>query len=216
MYIRAGIYPIEETMARFLDIDEVALREKYGRMWRKGIEKEIISLDGYRVKIHSQRYQLFKKKGITCVACGMVGKFFALESTQDNIDTAKRLDREPTYHFNLYGIDDHGSEVLMTKDHIIPASRGGKNIMSNLQVMCTLCNVEKTSKLPPEFRPIQCCADMKNHGDALMNILNVESGLTPFQFCPWCTKKLRYVERKSWILNDGSVMIPKNEMEEVA
>ena len=34
----------------------------------------------------------------------------------------------------------------MTKDHIIPKSKGGKNELSNYQTMCTYCNNEKADK----------------------------------------------------------------------
>ena len=33
------------------------------------------------INMTSQRYQLFKVKGITCVNCGIEGKYFAIERT---------------------------------------------------------------------------------------------------------------------------------------
>jgi 5-methylcytosine-specific restriction endonuclease McrA len=36
-------------------------------------------------------------------------------------------------------------------DHIIPLSRGGKNIDSNTQITCPTCNLEKNSKDPIQF-----------------------------------------------------------------
>jgi len=38
-----------------------------------------------------------------------------------------------------------GHEVLMTKDHIIPKSKGGKNTLKKYQTMCTHCNCRKGS-----------------------------------------------------------------------
>lgn len=60
---------------------------------------------------------MFFTKGYKCVDCGMVGKFFAKE----------RYRGDKKYHLNLYGYDSNGNEILMTKDHIIPESLGGKN-----------------------------------------------------------------------------------------
>ena len=35
----------------------------------------------------------------------------------------------------------------MTKDHIIPKSKGGKDSLKNLQPMCIRCNEAKGSKI---------------------------------------------------------------------
>ena len=88
---------------------------------------------GHMVKMSSQRYRLFKNKGVKCAHCGIVGEFFALE----------RCVKWERPHFNLYAIDADGNEVLMTKDHIIPKSKGGKNRQSNYQVLCCRCNTKK-------------------------------------------------------------------------
>lgn len=47
----------------------------------------------------------------------------------------------------LYAVDQDGEEVMMTKDHIIPVSKGGKNTLENYQTMCRKCNVQKGNKL---------------------------------------------------------------------
>lgn len=44
---------------------------------------------------------------------------------------------------NLYGYDKDGNEVLMTKDHIVPKSLGGRNCLENYQTMCCVCNCNK-------------------------------------------------------------------------
>ena len=81
------------------------------------------------------RYQMFALKGTDCVKCGLVGKFFALERNESN--------NSPKFHFNLYGIDDYDNEVMITKDHIIPRAKGGKNVLSNYQPLCFKCNQYK-------------------------------------------------------------------------
>jgi len=104
----------------------------------KGEKKEKavrVEIDGESIKALSDRYKLFFSKGYTCTECGITGSFFALE----------RHLNDACYHLNLYAINDEGQEVLMTKDHIVPKSQGGKDALENYQTMCTLCNFEKGS-----------------------------------------------------------------------
>jgi hypothetical protein len=195
MRSRVGKYPIAETLTLFPTIDKEALREKYGSQWAKGIAREVIYIDGFKVKVHSQRYQLFKKKGIVCVKCGMVGKFFVLEATEEGIQMAAKRGVEPSYHFNLYGLADDGSEVLMTKDHILPVSRGGTNRIENLQVMCTKCNGAKKARLESFFEHKSCCETMKSYGRRLGDTLKKYDELSPFKYCPWCKQELKYIKK---------------------
>jgi len=76
--------------------------------------------------------------GTVCVTCGLCGEFFALERHL----TTSHYERL-RYHFNLYGIDESGEEILFTKDHIVPKSKGGADNLKNLQTMCIICNAEK-------------------------------------------------------------------------
>ena len=125
-YIRIGEYKIEEVLSYVSDNK----KDYYGSNKKK-------DYDGYMVKMNSQRYLLFKTKGITCVKCGVKGQFFGLEKIKHQSND--------TYHFNLYGIKD-GVEILMTKDHIVPKSKGGRNNLKNYQVMCTHCNLRKSDQ----------------------------------------------------------------------
>lgn len=95
--------------------------------------KTEIDFDGDKIYGNSQRYQTFLTKGTKCACCGLEGKFFAKE----------RAGNVKRYHLNLYGIDENGEEVLFTKDHIIPKSKGGSNRLDNYQTMCERCNVKK-------------------------------------------------------------------------
>lgn len=97
-----------------------------------------IFLDGDLIKPNSQRYQTFFTKGCNCVVCGIKGSFFAKE---------RIFGSNEVYHLNLYAIDTNGNEVLMTKDHIIPKSKGGRNTIDNYQTMCCKCNFEKGNQL---------------------------------------------------------------------
>jgi len=90
---------------------------------------------GHMVKMSSLRYLTFARKGISCVRCHLKAKFFALEKPAHQ--------KQDRYHFNLYGVDAEGNEVLFTKDHIKPRSKGGKDHISNMQTMCLKCNGQK-------------------------------------------------------------------------
>lgn len=94
-----------------------------------GGQREFI-VNGYHVKVQSLRYRTFQKSPV-CTGCQAVGTLWALE----------RMSTDPPHraHFELYTIKD-GKELLMTKDHIIPKSRGGLDTLENLQTMCTICN----------------------------------------------------------------------------
>jgi 5-methylcytosine-specific restriction endonuclease McrA len=82
-------------------------------------------------KMGSQRYDCFRKS-LACAKCGTMGVKFLLQMHE--------WDKQP--HFNLFAEKD-GELVLMTKDHIVPRSKGGTNYLSNLQTMCAPCNHEK-------------------------------------------------------------------------
>jgi len=97
-------------------------------------------LFGHKVKMWSKRYENFAKNGIACAHCGIRGRYFCLERHCSN-------DERNAWHFNLYALDKDGKEVLMTKDHIIPKSKGGGNSIENLQTLCTICNEKKGNKI---------------------------------------------------------------------
>lgn len=91
--------------------------------------RQNIIVDGFNVYSKSLRYMTFYQKGLKCVCCGKEGTHFKLCGE----DGSNRR------HFNLYADDG----TLMTKDHIIPASKGGPDHVDNMQTMCTDCNSEK-------------------------------------------------------------------------
>jgi len=117
-YIRAGVVKIEEVLPH------VTTREK--------VEREYL---GHQVRMNSLRYHTFKEKGLVCCKCGIKGQYFALERA--------KFSKVERYHLNLYALDEFNNEVLMTKDHIFPKSKGGKDHLDNLITMCWPCNFEK-------------------------------------------------------------------------
>jgi 5-methylcytosine-specific restriction endonuclease McrA len=89
---------------------------------------------GWQVKTHSMRLHLFRQNP-TCVVCGLTGSIFLLELSPGQ--------QRP--HLNFYA--EQGSGVtLMTKDHIVPRSKGGSDYLQNLQTMCVTCNFLKADK----------------------------------------------------------------------
>lgn len=103
-------------------------------------KKDVAMFDGDPIKLGSDRYKVFKFKGICCVKCGLEGKFFAKE-----MPSTKKPQLIQSWHMNLYAINEEGKEVLMTKDHIKPKVLGGADHFDNYQPMCQVCNSEKGS-----------------------------------------------------------------------
>jgi HNH endonuclease len=52
----------------------------------------------------------------------------------------------------LLSIKDKESRFRPTKDHLVPTSRGGRNVVSNLVIACHQCNVQKGSNQQPKGR----------------------------------------------------------------
>lgn len=109
--------------------EEFLMRDSDG-----GQTKHNMVIDGFNVRPISLRYMTFYQKGTKCVCCGKEGTHFRLCGDEG---TSRR-------HFNLYADDG----TLMTKDHIIPACKGGANKVFNMQTMCTDCNSAKGSFHP--------------------------------------------------------------------
>ena len=98
-------------------------------------KKAMVVISGDKIKGNSQRFQTFFTKGLKCACCGIEGKYFGKEK---DFNAAR-------YHLNLYALDESGNEVLMTKDHIVPRSKGGASELYNYQTMCVKCNIAKGS-----------------------------------------------------------------------
>ena len=118
-YTRVGIYDFDEVFPYLITPDA-----------KKDFLKEY---NGRQICMNNPKYHVFKKSR-KCVCCGLEGEYLALEQC--------KKDGNSYFHFNMYGIVN-GREVLFTKDHILPKSKGGKNSLDNYQTMCTQCNAEK-------------------------------------------------------------------------
>ena len=96
-----------------------------------------IEVMGETVSSKSSRVRCLIQGGGKCVECGLQGSFWAVE---------KHRVRDP-YHINLYGLGKKGKEVMLTRDHIIPKSKGGGDSLINCQVLCSKCNSDKADSI---------------------------------------------------------------------
>lgn len=96
-------------------------------------QKTVANLSGYDLKFSSHRLWTFYEHGTTCELCGLKADFFAIEKNHDG---------EARPHLNLYA-DTPDGEILFTKDHIHPQSKGGNNHINNYQTLCKPCNEQK-------------------------------------------------------------------------
>jgi 5-methylcytosine-specific restriction endonuclease McrA len=103
---------------------------------------------GKSVRVTGTRLGAFKKS-LVCAGCGRVGSRFYIERHHRRGGDEKYGDG---WHLNLYTVNPNGSETLMTRDHIIPRSKGGRDRLSNSQTMCHKCNNRKGDKMPEEIK----------------------------------------------------------------
>jgi hypothetical protein len=80
------------------------------------------------VKMTGERMQLFHRTQ-KCACCFLLGDHFWLEKSGFF-----------SWHFNLYGYNRDSKPIMLTMDHILPKSKGGKTTPDNLQLLCSRCN----------------------------------------------------------------------------
>lgn len=137
---------------RKFSIEEVReLWEQSEKQYKETGEYPVFQIaDGINVmmvdKYSDGRYENFFTHGTDCVSCGIKGEYFWLETYYIPKSTHGAYYKKK-WHFNLYGVDDNGKEVQLTKDHIIPKSLGGTDCMENYQTMCDRCNARKGNKV---------------------------------------------------------------------
>ena len=107
-----------------------------------------------KVKISSIWLKTFLNKGIKCANCDKIGDHFKITFSYDGRNQ----------HLNLFTADNQ----LMTCDHIIPRSKGGKDSLTNTQTMCDKCNFKKGATLPGDL-PAQQLIDNTEYADLFLN-----------------------------------------------
>lgn len=85
--------------------------------------------DKATISIVGLKFKLFKTKGLDCLHCKAKGYVFIIFKNGKN------------YYTNLYT----SNGILITKDHIVPKSRGGATSIKNLQPLCIKCNMTKSN-----------------------------------------------------------------------
>ena len=81
-----------------------------------------------------RRLRVFHFHGTRCAAP---------DCSKEGVYLIKAKNTDGGYHVDLYTEDFE----LMTIDHIIPKSKGGKNTIENLQPMCHTCNSKKADNI---------------------------------------------------------------------
>ena len=140
-----------ERFDRQYTVDEVFYFVKTNNGDNKKLGKIRVEFDGHMMKPYSLRYLTFMN-GCTCVSCNLKGLFFVKERTST---IAGNPNDNGGYHFNLYALNKNNKEVLMTKDHVLAKALGGKDVVENMQTMCTECNGIKSSMTVDQWETYQ-------------------------------------------------------------
>jgi len=96
--------------------------------------------------VYSDRMRCFLNKGTDCIYCGRKGVYFLLEKPKG----------AENYHLALYALSKKGQQVLMTVDHVIPKSKGGRDNLDNQVPCCYQCNNNKGNSLLP-LKSLEAC-----------------------------------------------------------
>ena len=100
-----------------------------------------ISRVGYNFRQVAERYELLSEIDFQCT----LNEYYAKEQrklmTKELKDQIKKRDDYTCQLCGKYMPDEVGLHI----DHIIPVSKGGKSIPSNLQVLCSKCNGKKSN-----------------------------------------------------------------------
>lgn len=120
------------TMQRFAILHPDTVFKRLDENGSKTKDPQQWNLCGVDTMVTPKRLEGFRSN-MKCVGCGCVGNAFLVERHKN--------DNQHQY-LNLYCIEAE-SIKLMTVDHILPDSFGGRYDPVNFQTMCRLCNLQK-------------------------------------------------------------------------
>jgi hypothetical protein len=110
--------------------------------WRNPERSEPV--DDSFLELYQDHWRLgcFYRRGLKCMHCDRVGTHI-VEWYDSEVNRVSGVG----LHRDIVGYDSNGDVFLMTVDHIVPKSKGGKDKFDNLQPMCALCNKIKADTL---------------------------------------------------------------------
>lgn len=124
------------TMQRFALLHPDTVYEHSDRIKPEPKQLQTWNFFGIEVFVAHPRINGFRAN-MACVGCGCVGNAYLVE---------RHVNDGPNQYLNLYCIE-RGSIKLMTVDHILPDSLGGRYVTSNFQTMCRACNLAKRNMM---------------------------------------------------------------------
>lgn len=160
-----GTATIRQIAHGFLAQDESQLRYYESRIKQMPLpvlrNRGVISNDGELVSLNCAKLT-FEQKAQVVMSCEKRLQQFIIERGLD-MWGYRLLDTDPIPGSLRYQVlKESGGKCALcgaTKkerpldvDHIIPRSKGGKNVYENLQVLCSLCNQNKGNKDNTDFR----------------------------------------------------------------
>jgi len=152
-------YSVTEMVEMFNGKDKINIEYTDGDGNKQSVE---INKDKYRMR------NIIKHR--KCVNCGRSGNVFRLEQHMNQRRDQKKEHCKP--HINLY-CRTKRNIVLMTSDHIIPVSEGGNNNSVNIQMMCSICNSMKDSRIEIKYFTPKLIEYVKRIRPILLDGINI-------------------------------------------
>lgn len=144
-----------QNYVRFARFEQDDLAELFAMILRmRAINQTRYEINGVVAQLVNKRTETLARDGGVCMACGHEPTHAWIEdNTTPRDDRGRWLKNPPPLyqgdpfaaHLNVYCTTKEGHELLMTVDHVIPKSRGGRDRLDNFVVLCQRCNFIKGS-----------------------------------------------------------------------